>query len=221
MARKTTIIAGQTFSSRVKAEDYVRKVLESLEETKEITSEDPSWHFFHELIERHPDYSEKYGPGIKKFLIGRSFRNHIELNLLRVDGSKMDISWLTCVSGKPTSIEANLKEAMRVAIEDQIDHFRKSEFEPTKKCEECGNDLISIEDTHVDHEVHFQTLVKEFQAMYGPYPTIFDDESMTHRAKFKPSDAKFSESWKQFHKEKAKLRLLHVRCNLTRKKAQK
>ncbi len=210
---------GQTFDTKLKAEGYVRAKITGLEAQGEIDNSSPHWDFFHELIERHPGYEEKYGPGIKKFLTGRSFKKHIELNLLRQDESRMDISWVTCVSGRPKSVLSNLKMAMRVAVEVQIHSFRDKNLSPDKECEVCKLPLGDRQGIHVDHLVHFETLFKNFSAMQEDFPKEFDDEPKTNRAKFRAADVSYSEKWEKYHFDNAILRLVHVGCNLTRKKA--
>ncbi len=128
----------------------------------------------------------------------------------------MDISWLTRVSGKPTSVNANLKEAMRVSIEGQVDRFRDGIYRPDLECEICKEFLNDKGDTHVDHDVKFETLVSGYKTLHGAGPTNFDDEEFTNRAKFKAVDQKYEEAWRDYHEKNAILRLVHKKCNLTR-----
>lgn len=220
MAKKSIVINGQSFTSIKKIEDFVRSKLEFNEPRGEISSGDPDWDFFCALIKRHPEYLSKKGPGVEKFLIKRSFRDHVELHLLRTNGTQIDISWKTCASGRGNTSFQNLKEAMRVAIEAQIDNFRDTNFEIGMSCQICGLNVLSIQDSQIDHEIHFETLVNNFLLINtANVPDDFDDEVVTNRAKFKIEDSAFAIAWVNYHLSESKLRIVHTSCNLGRKKA--
>lgn len=222
MAKKCIVINGMSFTSIKKVEDFVRSRLELNAPKGEISFYDADWNFLCALIERHPQYPLKKGPGITKFLIKRSFKGHVELHLLRADGTQVDISWKTCASGKGNTSLQNLKEAMRVSIEPQIDDFRNLNFEIGMYCQICGLNILSIHDSQIDHEIHFETLVNNFLLVNTiKVPDDFDDEIITNRAKFKIEDSIFSDDWIKFHSSEAKLRVVHSSCNLGRKKAPK
>ncbi len=87
MKRAKYILNGTHFKNKKDAENHVRDMLCMLEWDGEVADGNPSWDFLHQLIERHPDYVEKYGVGVEKFLVGRSYQKHIELNILRKDGT--------------------------------------------------------------------------------------------------------------------------------------
>lgn len=216
---KQITIGGLTFKTQKETESYVRHLLLELEQSKEVDSNSEKWPFLFSLIERHPDSIEKKGTGILRFLVGRSVEGHVELNLLRTDNTQVDISWKKCISGKATSELSNLKAAMRVQVQNQIDDFKYSNFLPEGICEICNATLNTPKSVHVDHVVHFDSLVGDFLKDNPDYPKQFDDEPLTNKAKFKIEDLSYAENWSNFHQENASLRLVHGSCNLRRKKA--
>lgn len=211
-------ISDLVFNKQKDAEDYVRDLLLQLEKDGFVDKSSIHWPFFCELLAHHHQYDEKRGAGISKFHIGRSKYNHIEMSLERVDGALDNVSWKKCVTGKATSVIGNLKAAMRVEIESQIESL-KATFNPDKICEICSTTLTERKDTHADHIEHFDILVENFLQTNQDYPIIFDDEPITNRAMFKSSDSHFAKRWYEYHQKTARLRLVHSTCNLKRKKA--
>ena len=63
--------------------------------------------------------------------------------------------------------------------------------------------------------IHFEDLVKDFLKDKNP-PKKFKDNPDNNRAIFFEEDIEFQKEWEQFHQEKAKLRILHAKCNLKR-----
>lgn len=212
-------ISGKIFNTQNEAFDFVRSLLMELESSKFIDNSSEHWHFFSNLLARHSDYEEKNGLGIKKFLIGRNFKNDIELNLERVDGSKVDVSWRKCVTGKATPIISNLKAAMRVEIDDQITDFKNKTFYKGMICTECNVAIDNIDDCHCDHINHFEIIADIFIRQNFNHPIDFDDQPVTNKATFKTEDCEYAKKWSAYHQQTASLRLIHANCNLTRKKA--
>ena len=202
------------FKNQKLAIDYVREYLKSLMGLS-IDNASEHWSFLEELVRRHPEYeTQKCGPGIKLYRIGTNTKGDVELNLTWINDELMDISWITCVKGKSKSPETNLRCAMRVAIDDQIDKYKSKFYEG----EECGEQIKDSDDWQVDHKIHFEKLVRDFLGKVKSYPKKFGDEPVTNKAIFKECDNEFKSRWQKEHSENAELRFLHSKCNLTRKK---
>lgn len=205
------------FKNQKEAMNYVRDYLTALIGC-EIDSRSGHWSFFEELVKRHPEYdSRKLGPGILLYRVGTNLKGDVELNLTWTDGTPVDISWVTCVKAKSKSAETNLRCAMRVAVNDQINSF-KTKFHVGIICEECGLEIFDGDDWDVDHKIHFEKLVRDFLGKFKEYPKKFDDQPITNKATFKKSNEEFEKAWNKEHLSKAKLRFLHRKCNLKRKK---
>jgi hypothetical protein len=84
--------------------------------SSKITDEDKI--FLKELLESHPDYQLKRGCGIKDFFIKKTIYGTLGFNIIRVDGSKTDFSFLQCIS--PKSNLMKIKNACRNAIRPTI-----------------------------------------------------------------------------------------------------
>lgn len=219
MAKGKRIEIGMlSFGTQKEAINYVRELLLQLESKKFVDSTSGNWIFFHDLLARHPDYKEKCGLGIAKFLIRRNTNDDIELNLERVDGTFSDVSWIKCVTGKATSALSNLKAAMRVEIDRQVLDFKVHNFRAGMACELCSLGIMQLSDCNADHINHFDLITAEFIQQYPDHPKEFDDQPLTNKAMFKIEDRGFADNWARYHEEVAELRLVHGRCNLKREK---
>lgn len=116
------------------------------------------------LFERHPDFVEKRGCGIKsvKVVFNPLFGDRC-FWIYRTDGSHTDISYPTCISAKGRTPRQAFMSACRYAIADQVIAFKRSKFNahPLVKCEISGK-LVSEKDSHVDHFVPFVNMVEVF-----------------------------------------------------------
>lgn len=193
-----------TFKTKKAAKEFIRASLEP----RIFNPLDP---IYFELIERHHERDAKIGVGIKYFeLDWRELSKTFEPTIVRLDGSKIDFSWVRCLSQSWKSSEDNLREAMRCEIVGQILAFKG--FENTIICPLCKNRVSGV---HVDHIKPFEELVRNFLKDKKP-PTTFDDCGDTKRALFKPKDREFADAWADYHRRNAELRLICIKCNLTR-----
>lgn len=207
------------FKTQKELENFVREILVNTGANNAISKENEK--FFHDLIERHPEKLQKIGSGVKEFRVVQNATNRkaLGLDIIRIDGSRIDISWKTCVSGKGATIEKKLKSAMRQAVGEQIRDFRNAKLIVGVLCERCGIKLDGR--GHVDHDLTFDLLVKQFLQDFPNYPSDFDDSPDGEMAIFKREHTQYKDIWSSFHKTHAKLLLTCERCNLTRKKSNK
>lgn len=203
-------VNGMVFKSMKAAEDYVRGKLTAFD------GNDPLWPA---LLDRHPERNEKRGPGIKRFYVSKNPLNPkaLQLNIERLDGSCVDISWRWCLKGAPRDVRSNLLSAMRNAVIDQVTSYREA-CGVISVCPCCGLKISGK--THVDHEQPtFAELANEFLSSALKAPDTFDDCPETNMAKFRETDRAYSNIWQEFHRRKAKLRLICANCNLRRQKS--
>ena len=164
---------------------------------------------FCEVFKRHSDYPEKFIGFIDiKIDYNSIFINQLEVYIIKGDGTFDDVSVLNnCIRGKPKD---NLKIAMRVSIQPQIEQYKNNNS--IKLCELCG-DHLRIEIDHHSEKSPFAKLYNDFMEINElPIPTEFDD-TKSHMKCFKKIDCDFENSWVQYHKEKAILRMLCRICN--------
>jgi hypothetical protein len=164
---------------------------------------------FCQVFKRHSDYPDKF-IGFVDIKIGYNpeYKNQLVVYIIKANGEIDDVSVLNnCITGKPKD---NLKIAMRVSIQPQINEYRNSNY--IKKCVLCGeHDRIEID--HHSETTPFAKLYIDFMEINTlPIPTSFDDTASYMKC-FKSSDREFEESWIQYHKENAILRMLCSQCN--------
>lgn len=205
------ILCKQEFKSKTKVYDFVRQKLISFDPN------DPLWP---ELLKRHPNHVEKVGCGIDFFFVTQNKVNTkaLQLNIQRIDGSIIDLSWRNCVDGKVKTQKQMLYDAMRLAISDQTQSFKAGAvFEDRFQCQICGCHVDKTHLAHVDHLISFKSIVEVF-LKDKVAPCEFTDCRISHAAKFKDSDRQFEREWQEFHSVHASLRILCAKCNLSRSK---
>lgn len=210
-------IGNNTFKTQQIAKNYVRNLLNDIGVCKSIKNT-LYYDEIYELVKRHPNFESKC-KDIKDFEVIRNNLNKkgLAINIIKNDGSKEDISWTTCVTGKPKTDKSELLSAFRYSIDYQIQNYRNNiEID---KCMICDNNCKKIEN-HVDHIIPFNELVKDFQKNINKKnPTEFDNsDDNTNRRKFKLEDNEYELEWQKYHSQNAKLRITCKKCNLTRPK---
>jgi hypothetical protein len=168
------------------------------------------------LFRRHPDFASKSRDMCNIKTIRNINAKAIGTNIVTNNGEEIDISWQTAIKGKHKSAKSELVSAMRNSINPQIIEFKNNN---KKECVLCfGKNNI-----HADHhEPQFEELVKNFINLMKnqniTIPNNFGDDHSTNIRCFLEDDYMFKNKWIKFHKEKAVLRILCSRCNLTRSK---
>lgn len=219
--RSSITLAGQNFRSIDAANQFVRERLASYPLPGIVTGA-IDHALLLELIARHPERSEKMGVGIARFHVQLNQTNRmtvagnpvVEVIIERVDGSRADVSWKTCVRGVAASSRQNLINAMRQAVKDDINHFKQARFRENSACEICKKEMPDdFAAIHVDHDPMFIEIAEHFLASRSDSPVAFADCPTTHAATFRDEDATFACTWRQHHNEHARLRLVHRLCN--------
>ncbi len=218
MAKREKLLIGPyTFETKKACMQHVQQLISStLGEGAEVRPCHEHFGFLRELFERHHEKEQKYGSGLAGYKVGRDTYGNLHFLVMRVDGTEVDISWRTAVSGTGRTPRQNLEAAMRQAIAPQIDEVRtKTDF--SSACPLCGVPL-NARASHVDHdEPRFTDLVRTFLDTYGmEAPETFDDAPGRNAAVFRPQDHAFAAAWASFHRSHAKLRAVHDDCNLKR-----
>jgi len=196
---------------------YTRKILEKIGICTNIKNSFPTYYIFFTkfLFPRHPEYPHKFHKMLNLGIrYNKVFKKQKEVYIINKDNTTDSVSVMKkCISGKKSD---NLTIAMRNSITPQIIVY-KNQFEKLQ-CTLCENsDNIQVD----HHKPQFIELKNTFLDQYcGEIPTSFDDNNFNSKI-FSQSenDDNFKNSWINFHKNNAILRLLCRTCNLTRKKA--
>jgi hypothetical protein len=119
----------------------------------------------------------------------------------------IDISWVVAVTCKPSE-ESDKKLAARNEIAYQISEFRKQNTQSV--CELCGEEMTDADAKHVDHTAPFDLL------FYWFFKDITNAESRDTGIRREFVDRRLAERWQKYHRENARLRMVHATCNLKR-----
>jgi hypothetical protein len=211
--------------------DDVRRRIAAIGVTPSIRSHSPAeYEFFHELVKRHAAHEEKL-KDLSDIAIRQDAINKkaLAIDIVNTDGTRTEISWRNCVTGKSESQRSKFHSALRYAVEDQIAAFR--EQSKVETCELCTESLSLMErgvglrsvrsvSTHVDHILHFETLADNFMARQEfMMPTEYEKEPVTFLTRFKEEDQNIARRFAEYHRVHATLRLVCGPCNLKREKA--
>jgi hypothetical protein len=208
-----------TFKSKTEAEIYIRQLISSIgvcNSVKNISND--KFNQLLSILQCHPN-SEKVS-NINDILIIKNKLNTsaFELNILNNDGTIDDISWKICISGIHKTHKTELLSALRYSIDEQIYEYKKNVS--LDMCSLCLEYCHNNGGIHVDHVIHFEKLVEDFNSTCGiNIPNIFDNASDgSNRRAFKDDDSEYMNAWLEFHKNNAILRILCRACNLKREK---
>ena len=209
------------FKTQSSLKKYFREIIDRIGVCEKIKTEHPEEFLdFCQVFRRHSEYPDKFfGLVDIKINYNHVFKNQLVVYIIKNNGDVDDIDDVSvlnnCITGKPKD---NLKIAMRVSIQPQIDEYKNNNL--IRQCELCDmNDRIEID--HHSEKMPFAKLYVDFMEINKfPIPTLFND-TKSHMKCFKELDYKFQESWIQYHKEKAILRMLCRSCNGSQKKYKK
>jgi hypothetical protein len=216
--RHQQVVNGRTFKSKKALTEYTRGLLQKVGEVKSIRKVDPAlYDFLIALVQRHPDRDRKVKDPCD-FILSRNMMNKkgFHLEILSLDGHREPISWVTCCSAKGANRYSMFQAALRVVIESQIRDYKDTT--DCSKCEICKGSTKGL--LHIDHVVHFHTLVDDFLKETGiAVPVEYTHVPKTRQTTFNPEDTWIGEKFATYHAHQSTLRPVCATCNLTRPKA--
>jgi len=172
--------------------------------------------FMVEVLLNHPEWDEKTDRQLDHLEVAD---HHGEwgaptrgFNIVRKDGTKVDVSFRTAITAKGRPWKQDVAIAARIAIKDQITACRIRDA--GKPCPVCKTALD--DDAHVDHEAPdtFDALLTRWLRSKGLY---WDDIKLEDRGTYPVFMEKSLEGdWVSFHAKHAKLRLVHAHENVSR-----
>jgi hypothetical protein len=214
---KTTPIVchGITFKTKKELSQYVNRIKDTINECHSIKTEYPDEYIFlNELIKRHPEYEEKVCKMVDLKMCMNKLKNGFEMVIINHDDTTTSISLPTCINSKASTIEQNVKRALRIVIQPQIDYYKRTHVLECQLCGDCDTII------HIDHVIQFEELFDKFMKEYNiKLPTTFDKiTDGTNRTCLCDVDKHIGVLFYEFHKKHAVLRPLCAQCNLTRPK---
>ena len=212
------IMSISQFKTQASLKTHFREIINKIGVCDSVKTKYPSEFLdFCEVFKRHSDYPGKFIGFVDiKIDYNPIFINQLEVSIIKEDRTIDDVSVMNnCITGKPND---NLKIAMRVSIQPQIDEYKNNNY--IKVCELCGeHDRIEID--HHSEKMPFAKLYIDFMEINKlPIPTSFND-TKSHMKCFKQEDNCFLENWIQYHKDNAILRMLCRACNGSQRKYKK
>jgi hypothetical protein len=176
--------------------------------------------FLRGLLERHPEYDLKRGPGIAHFRVIAHTdhgRRSVGLALVRLDGEVADFSWNACLT--PLGHRTQVLAALWHAVADQVAAARNAVLGSGQPlvCSVTGAPIPSAAELHIDHaDPTFLVLAEGFIAENGgadDFRILPDPGSGVSYIELE--DKVLEGRWQDHHQERAVLRPVLKRVNLS------
>ena len=216
--KKSIKIGDRLFDSKKAALNHYKSILNSYEFDNTLKQND--FNDIMDLLETHPRVKEKIGVGIEKVRIAKVKYNTKSFELLRVDGSTELFSYTKRINSPKTDF-TKFREACRQAIQEDLRNVKLSYFDKYSKkgkvkCQETG-ELLKYEDLNVDHRQPntFSIIVDRFIEIKNielkSIEYLIVDGGPNELA-----DNDLKNEFRQYHKDKANLRIVKRSLNLGR-----
>ncbi|VEN74872.1 conserved hypothetical protein [Candidatus Desulfarcum epimagneticum] len=197
---------------------HFKRILNSYDFQESLDEED--FNDVLNLLRIHPKAQEKIGPGIKEIIVDETRYKTKCFNAVRLDSSCEIFSYLKCINGSLSPLTKFSKTCRDAISEDlrlvKLSFFKKNSQKGKVKCQETG-ELSFWEELNVDHRQPntFSVIVDRFIELHGiDIETVEYIETIDNVYLFKADD--LSKKFRQYHKEKANLRLVRKDKNLGR-----
>lgn len=218
MASKPITLGDFHFSSKKEANQFYSEILNRVALNEALENAD--FDYVMALLLNHPQSEEKIGVGVKeiKIAVGLHAGNRC-FHVVRTDDSVEDFSIGKCVNGEHSDFY-KLCIACRRAVENDVRGYKRKFFEENSdsneyvKCSATGVQ-ITYKQAHVDHRepFTFSALVHFFsKAQNIDIGAVIYERSGKYGNEFQ--DTALSEAFRLWHKENAKLRIIHSASNL-------
>jgi len=214
---KAVQVGSRQFASQKAALAFFREIRDRYADGAHIGLDDDA--ALRELLECHPEAPQKIGAGIAHFTVATdtTFGTTRHFVVVRTDGSSTDFSFKMCVEGRNSNRDR--LEALRRAVEEQVVGFRNQAFagRPALTCPLSGID-VTVNDSHVDHgpPLGFHGLAGAWLASTGlELSAIQISQPADNQIVTSMTDAAQKQSWQEFHRANAALRILSPRANLS------
>jgi len=154
--------------------------------------------FLKELLENHPFYEMKKGVGIKDFFVEKTIYGTTGFNIIRIDGSTTDFSFMECISPKNNirKIKCACRTSIRPTIEkiktdnNKIIHHELISFDEIVNnwlIENKKIDLTLNPNKDNNHEIYFisEDTKNSFIDFHNKIATLIEITRQEHKLKHK------------------------------------
>ena len=216
--RKAIEIGDKEFESKKEALNYYKTILNSYDFGETLKTND--FYDILDLLETHPSVKEKIGVGIDKVRVAKLKYNTRVFELLRIDGSTEYFSYTKRINSPKTDFTKFNKACRQIIQEDlknvKLSYFEKYSKKGKVKCQETG-ELLCWEELTVDHRQPntFSVIVDRFIELKNIDLKNIDYLKIDGGPN-ELADKKLKEDFRQYHKDKANLRIVKKALNLGR-----
>lgn len=222
MARGNLVaLATRTFATQALATSHFKDMLGRYRPTDRVSDLDAL--DLAALLERHDEYTEKVGGGVRHFEVMMTEHGTPCFRIVRTDGSGTDFSYRHCISQRPPTRKQEVSQSFRRVVRFDLynarDHFfaANKDAEGLVVCAETG-ERISRDNSHMDHRapMTFEVIVTTFLAGKGlsvdlvPLTTGQDNQVSPELA-----DPALAEEFRRYHAKVAALDLVKNTANLS------
>lgn len=199
-------LGDHTFPRKADAVTYIRDVLWSAPIGEPVT--DP---LIHALLDHHPERATKVEYGVAAIEVHPDDYGKRCFKIRRHTGDLVAFSFRECL--KPSTHTQNAKTALRVEIRPQIIEFRRT---TPMTCALTGvpitNEPGHPHTAEVDHEppATFDALAEQWAADLGGWDAVQHHQE-GQRRRLTLVDQR--QGWQDYHRERARLRLLSARAH--------
>ena len=212
------IIGNRTFKYKKDAIDYYKRILNSYDYGEKLSESD--FEEIKSLIQVHPDFENKFNFEISQIIVDKVKFNTKSFQVIKPDLDRVVFSYLKCINGQHKP-QTKYNKACRDTVQNdlqkvKLEYFKKHSKNGRVKCQETG-ELCKWEELVIDHRQPntFSVIIDRFIELNNiDVNSIEYDEKIDGVYSFK--DNEISMKFKQYHKEKANLRIIKKELNSSR-----
>ncbi|MDQ7049938.1 MAG: DCL family protein [Enterobacterales bacterium] len=220
MARKPVTLGEYNFPTKKEAKELYSKILNDtdLEQSLECKNYD----YVMALLLNHPRADQKIGCGVNAIKVSTGYTSSNRcFHVVRTDGTIEDFSIGKCIDGDHSEFH-KFCVACRKSVEADVRAYKRKYFEENSdnnglvKCQST-NQLISYDDAHADHRepFTFSAIAHFFYKSKGlDLGAIEYETEGKYGNEF--TDSELINSFREWHKENAKIRIVHGKTNLSK-----
>lgn len=211
------VIGPYSFPTKKAATEQIRTVLHSSELEQPLVGE--ALTLIRSLLSLHHEAEMKIGSGVRSIEVRIIEFGSRGFWITRTDGTMTDFSYRTAMSGAPTP-KANVQAALRWEIQHQIEAFRDDAFKDGMiRCPLTGQ-VMTRGMANVDHaEPTFAEMAENFAAVTGGWSALEVECEEGPGCRRLLRDRELGETWRRYHQQVARLRVVHRDANIARHKA--
>lgn len=217
--REPIVVNGQLFKTKEQLREHIRGIRDGYIDGRYLNED--NFEFMLDLLNRHEAAEIKIGCGVASMYVKTNevFKRNREFWLVRLDGSEADFSFEICLKHE-TKLQ-KFKNACRTAVADIVVNFKRDFFDRVGEpaiCPVTGEQMTLRHNSHVDHTLPetFDKIVQDFNDLHN---LVVDDVDLLTaedgRVRNEMADKHLEATFIQFHNQKANLRVISKRANLS------